>query len=124
MTAFMTVFLSGTLFMCFCIVSAADLRQPFFTLRRFLPYTPYKICQSTASATDLRELFLLSGVIYLTLHLEISRNGILHQPAFIKVSLGAGTFFWRVAGRPTEVRNTNLAYLFVRITQCSAKGIN
>ena len=32
--------------------------RAFFTFRRFLPYTPSHICQSTASTTDLRERFL------------------------------------------------------------------
>ena len=36
----------------------------------------------------------------------------LAQPAFIKASLGAGSSFLKVAGPPTEVRNTDLAHLF------------
>ena len=37
----------------------------------------------TASATDLRELFLLSGVFYLTLLHDIWYNDRLHQPALL-----------------------------------------
>ena len=51
-----------------------------------------------------------------------SRN--LTQPAFIKVSLEAGSFFLKVAGPPTEVQNTDPTHLFVWSTQYSAKGIN
>ena len=51
-----------------------------------------------------------------------SRN--LAQPAFIKVSLEAGSFFLKVAGPPTEVQNTDPTHLFVWSTQYSAKGIN
>ena len=37
----------------------------------------------------------------------------LAQPAFIKVSLGAASSSLKVAGPPTEVRNTDAAHLFV-----------
>ena len=65
--------------------------RAFFTVRRFLPYTPSQ-------------------------HLA--------QPAFIKASLGVGSSSLKVARPPTEVWNTDLANLYVWITQCSAKGIN
>ena len=48
----------------------------------------------------------------------------LAQPAFIKASLGPGSSSLKVAGPPTKVRNIDAAYLFVWITQCSAKGIS
>ena len=47
---------------------------------------------------------------------------ILHQLAFIKVSLGSNRFLLKVAGYSTEVRNTDPAHLLVWITQCSAKN--
>ena len=60
----------------------------------------------TTSATDLRENFLLSGVLYLTL-----------LPAFIKVSLESLDF------RLPRIQNidpsVNLTHLFVWITQSS-----
>ena len=47
----------------------------------------------------------------------------LAQPAFIMASLGAGTSSMKVAGPPTEVRNTDPAHIFVWTTYCSAKSI-
>ena len=47
----------------------------------------------------------------------------LTQPAFIKASLGAGNSSLKVAGPPTEVRNTDPVYLFAWITQCSEKRL-
>ena len=49
-------------------------------------------CCCTASATDFRELFLLSGVYYLTL-----------LPDIIKASLGASSSSLRAAGTLAEV---------------------
>ena len=69
-----------------------------------------------ASATDVRELSVLSGVYYLTL---CSRH--LTQPAFIKASLGASSSPLKVAGPPTEVQNTDPAHLFVLITMFSKR---
>ena len=56
----------------------------------------FALCCCTVSATDLKELFLLSGVFYLTLLPDIWHNGMLHQPVFIKASLRAGSFSLKV----------------------------
>ena len=74
------------------------------------------VCCCTASATDLRELFSLSGIF--TLHFF---------PTFDTTSFYQG-FPWtsssalKVAGPLTEVWNP--AHLFFWITQCSAKAIS
>ena len=78
--------------------------------------TYFTLCCCTAGATDLKELFLLPGVFYLTLLPDIWHNGMLHQPAFIKASLRAGSSSLNVAGPPTEVQNTDPAHLLVWIT--------
>ena len=67
---------------------------------------PVVIQWSTASATDLRERFLLSGVFfYLTL-----------LPASFKASLGAGSSTSRLAGLHIDLRNIAPARVFVWIT--------
>ena len=43
---------------------------------------------------------------------------------FYQGFLGAGSSTLKIAGPPTEVRNTDPAHLFIWITQCSAKGIS
>ena len=48
------------------------------------------ICHNIASAMDFIQIFLSSGILYLTLLLDIWNNVMLHQPAF-KGSLGAGS---------------------------------
>ena len=77
---------------CFRTTSAMKLRA-IFTLRRFLSYTPSP-------------------------HLVHA----LPQPAFIKVSLGAGSSSLKVAEVLTVVWRTDQVPLFVWITQCSGKG--
>ena len=61
--------------------------------------TPF-LCCCTASATDLRGRFLLSGVFYLIL-----------LPAFIKTFLGPAVLPWRLQGLPlrlkTQTRSIN-----------------
>ena len=52
--------------------------------------------------------FLPTGIFYLTL-----LPNILAQPAFIKASLGAGSYSLKFAGLHTDPRNTDLAHLFV-----------
>ena len=85
-------------FFC-CTASATNLRKFFFLLSGVFYFTPLPhICRSTASATDLRELFLLSSIFYLTVL--------------------PGSSSLKVAGPPTEVRNTDPGHLFVWITQC------
>ena len=75
------------------------------------------LCWCSASATDLREDFLLSDVA-----LSYTASQHLAQPAFIKASLGAPSFSFKVEGPPTEVTNKDPAHLFVLITQCSVQG--
>ena len=65
--------------------------RAFFTLRRFLPYTPSQY---------------------------------LAQPAFIKASLGAGSFSLKAAGPTTEFRNIDPVDLFLWITQFSENRIS
>ena len=99
-----------------------------------------------ASAADLRNLFLLSVVFYLTLlptFATVSRvlriwESFFYSHAFFTLhSLpkfditcfyqgfpGAGSFSLKVAGPPTKVRNTDPVHLFVWITQFSAKDIS
>ena len=67
---------------------------------QLLPTHPF-----TASATDLRERFLLSGVFYLAL-----------LPAVFKASLGAGSSTSRLAGLHGDLRTITPARLFVWIT--------
>ena len=55
-------------FLCCYTASATDLRVLFLLLAVFYLTLFLHICQSTASATDLRELFLLSGISFLSLH--------------------------------------------------------
>ena len=64
-------------------------------------------CQwsSTASATDLREHFLLSGVFYLTL-----------LPAGFKASLGAGSSTAKLAGLHADLWNIAPAQLLLQMT--------
>ena len=66
-------------------------------VHQLLPTHPF-----TASVTDLRERFLLSGVFYLTL-----------LPAFFKAYLGAGSSISRLAGLHADLRNIAPAQLFV-----------
>ena len=68
----------------------------------------------TASAMVLSGHFLPTGVFYLTLLPDIfGIPNILAQPAFIKVSLGAGSYFFESCRVHTVPRNTDLAHLFV-----------
>lgn len=52
-------------------------------------------------------------------HSPNKRNGMLHQPAFIKVPLRAGISSFRNLELPTVVRSTIPAQLFVWITESS-----
>ena len=74
-------------------------------------------CVVTASATDMQERFLISGVFYLTPLLTFDTT-FFHQ-GFI----GVGSSALNVAGLPTEVQITDLAHLFVWMTQCLANVI-
>ena len=55
--------------------------------------------------------FLPTGIFYLTL-----LPNILAQPAFIKASLGAGSYSLKFAGLHTDPQNTDPAHLFVWFT--------
>ena len=65
----------------------------------------------TASATVLSGHFLPTSVFYLML-----LPNILAQPAFIKASLGASSYFSKFAGLHTNPQNTDPAHLFVWFT--------
>ena len=60
------------------------------------------------SATDMREHFILSSVLYLILHLQAPL-----QPTFIKVSLGADSSSLKVAVLPTLSQNRFSPYVCV-----------
>ena len=62
----------------------------------------------TVSATVLSGHFSPTGVFYLTLLPDI-----LAQTAFIKASLGAGSYSLKFAGLHTDPQNTDPAHLFV-----------
>ena len=65
--------------LCCCTAIATDLRKLFLLSGVFyLTLLPH-ICHSTASATDLRELFLVSDVFYLTLLPDIWHNLLLSR---------------------------------------------
>ena len=65
----------------------------------------------TASAMVLSGHFLTTGIFYLTLFPDI-----LAQPAFIKASLGAGSYSLKFAGLHTDSGNTDPAHLFLWFT--------
>ena len=69
-------------------------------------------CLLTASATVLSGQFLPYAPSKHFWHIL----DILAQPAFIKVVLGAGSYFREVAGLHTDRRNTDPAHLFVWFT--------
>ena len=73
----------------------------------FLSGTSF-LCCCTASATDLRELFSLAVVF--TLHSFPTFGTTCFDQGFPE----AGSFALKVAGSPTEVRNTDQAHLFVQ----------
>ena len=61
-------------FLCCCTANATDLRELFLFSGVFYLTLLSHICHSTWSATDLREFFLLSGVFYLTVLLTCGTN--------------------------------------------------
>ena len=69
-----TAFLLGTLFLCCCTARAKDLGELFLLSGVFYLTLLPRICHSTSSATDLREIFLLLGISYLTVLPEIWDN--------------------------------------------------
>ena len=90
--------------LCCCTMSATNLGEVFPLSGIFyLTLLPH-ICHSNASATDLRELSLPSDIFTL----QSLRH--LAHPAFIKVG---NSFSLKVAGPPTEVPNTDSVHLFV-----------
>ena len=75
----LTAFLLHTSFLCCCTASATDLREHLLPSGVFyLTLLPH-ICYSIGGATDLRELFLFSGVFYLTLLCNIWHNLLLSR---------------------------------------------
>ena len=78
-----------------------------------LPRLPFiaSSFSSTASATVLSGRFLPTGVFYLKFLPDI-----LEQPAFIKASLGAVSYFSKFAGLHTDLQNTDPTHLFVWFT--------
>ena len=115
MTAFLLLFCQVLRFGV--AVSTTDLRKLFFLSGVFyLTLLPH-IYHSTASATDLRGLFYPWCFLPYTLSRHFAKA------AFIKTSLGAGSSSLEVAWPPIEVWNIDPSHLFVWITQCSAKVI-
>ena len=76
-------------------IKASTVSEPYPGYFRLLSFLPGFFRHSfTASATVLSGHFLPTGVFYLTLLPDIfGIPNILAQPAFIKVSLGAGSYF-------------------------------
>ena len=77
------------------------------SLHRFLSVCSLFVhwCIVTASATDLREKFLLWGVLYLTI-----------SSCFYQDFSGSGSSALKVGEFPTQVQNTDPAHPFVWIT--------
>ena len=93
--------------------------RDFFTLRRLLPYSPF------THLPQYRECYQCQRTFFtLRRFLPYISSRHLAQPAFINASLGAGSSSSKVVGPCIEIRNTDLAHLFVSIKQCSAKGIS
>ena len=97
--SFLHVFISSDFFRCF---------HYWFHLLTSL-FLHCCCCCCTAIATDLRELFLLSGVFF---SYTLS--------CFYQGFPRAGSSALKVAGLPTDVQNTDLAHLYIWMTQCSA----
>ena len=103
-------FLIFHLFQCF--ITPLSWVSSFFTFHGCCHFSPFSgvsifqlfrvfLCCCTESATDLR------------LFLSYTSSRHLTQPAFIKASLEAGSSSLKVAGPPTEVRNTDPANVFI-----------
>ena len=102
------------LILLYCF-SSVFISPTFFTVLVFLPGTLF-LCCCTTSATDLREVCLLSDVIYLKLLPDIWHNLLLSRfPWGQQFRLEA----YRVSHWGSKHR---LGHLFVWITQFSAKG--
>ena len=104
-----------------------------FLYRDFFPAGVLLLCLLPAIPRDLKELFLHSGVFYLTLlHIFVTAPWVLwiwesvfYSQAFLTLSsfptfgttcfykgfTGAGKISLKVLGPPTEVQNTDLAHL-------------
>ena len=106
MFSFLHVFISlwFHFFRCFLGVFIVDC---ICSLHRFLSVCSLFVhwCIVTASATDLREKFLLWGVLYLTI-----------SSCFYQDFSGSGSSALKVGGFPTQVQNTDPAHPFVWIT--------
>ena len=100
---------------------SVDSRQVFTPILYFQPspsqndsrhfhFQPFRYLL-TASATVLSGHFLPTGVFYLKFLPDI-----LEQPAFIKASLGAVSYFSKFAGLHTDLQNTDPTHLFVWFT--------
>ena len=85
--------------------------SPSQSYSRHFHFQPFRYLLTT-SATVLSGHFLLTGVFYL-----MFLPNILAQPAFIKVSLGAGSYPSKFAGLHTDPWNINLTHLFVWFTE-------
>ena len=93
----MTDSLSGTSFLYWCTASATDLRELFLLSGVFCHTLLLHICHSNASATYFKRLFLLSGVFYLTLLPNIWHNLLLSRhPKELAV------LPWRLQGLPPK----------------------
>ena len=82
----------------------------------FVRYFAFELLDK--SATDLRSFFYSQA--FFTLHSFATFGTTCLYQSFP----GASSSVLKVAGPPTEVRNTDPAHLFVWITQCSAKDIS
>ena len=100
------------------------LEKTFFTLRRFLPYTPsrhlprYHKCYRFERDFFTPRSFLLYTPLQHLAQWDVA-------PTCLQGFPESRQFFLEIAGPPNSnsVWNTTMIHLFVWITQCSAKGI-
>ena len=94
---FFPAILLGTSFLCYCNVSATDLKEHFlFSGVFYLTLLPH-ICHSIASATDLRKFILSSGVFYL-------------KPSFPTPGIKASRLPWESAVLPLMLQCIPLTF--------------
>ena len=94
-------------------------------LHFFMSPTLLLFCQVLRSCVVPWVLRIWESFFYSQAFLPYTPSQHLAQSAFIMASLGVDSSSLKAAGPPpTEVRNTEPVYLFVWITQCSAKGIS
>ena len=103
----LTVFCLGAMFFMLLHRQCNGFEKAIFTLKCFLPNTPPHICYSTASATDLGELFLPQGVFYLTLFPNICCNLL-----WARIPWEPAVLSWRLQDFPMRFKTPNGSICF------------